>query len=217
MRNIFGMSNKRLPRDRVIKREQAEPILVPHLCGIQRACLRGMESFREFADTMPNLRIALKERTVAGFINDWVVQHARVEFPLDKQAGVEPFEERCLFGIGFGRKLLLRFKKSDEDDLTHNYPTRQQKESECQQLLIDGWEEATWVSACYHYTPAVDSIDRIIITCRHFGHLLWAIPVYDAGEGEEEGVLPYPGPKPIPPQPRKSRVVPKDLTKPEGE
>jgi hypothetical protein len=208
------MSTFRTVRDSLLKREAAEPILAPHFDKIQKCCLQGMASWLEFACAMPHLRLALLPRTMANFVNDWVVQHARGEFPLDKAKGVEPFDGLGFFCIGFDRKLILHFKKSDDADLTKNIPTKQQQEIQEHQRVIDGWEQVTWVSACYRLTPTADSIDRVVITCRWKSATLWHIPIYDARTEAEVGLIPFPEPQE--PQQRKSRVRPKGLTTPEG-
>jgi hypothetical protein len=203
--------------DRIIRREEAEPILAPHLGAIQTCCLKGHEAWKEFAEAMPHIRVPLMSRTMANFVNDWVVQHARTAFLSVER--VEAFEERGLFCLSFQRKILLRFKKADDDDMTRNYPTKQQMELGGQELqrLIPGWEEATWVSACYHFTPTLDAIDRIRITCRRSDHLLWCIPVYDAETDSSGGIIPFPEPQgPQPTDQRKSRVKPRNVKKPDG-
>lgn len=202
-------------RDRLIRQEDAETILAPHLDSICKVCLKGMDSWNDFAATQPNLRFALLSRTASNFINDWVVQYAREEFRPDPEAGVDPFDQNGLFVIGFKRRILLRFKRGDDNDSPSNIQTGQQQDIGCQQLTFEGWPEATWLHACYHVTPALDAIDRIVITCRFVGHRLWCIPVFKAGQNENISVLPFVEPQATPQ--RKSRVVPRNLETPEGE
>lgn len=213
-RILWSMSNFRSIRDAILTKEQAEPILAPHLGKIQTCCLQGMEAWLRFADSLPDLRVPLLSRTMANFVNDWVIQHARAEFPENRRKGIQPFEDRGFFCVGIERKIILRFKKADDDGMARNYPTKQQIEIGGQQLLIPGWIQPTIVSATYHFTRPLDAIDRIVITCIFNGHRLWQIPVYDGHDGMELGVLPFGDPQA--PGPRKSRVLPKDVTKPEG-
>ena len=208
------MNNFRSTRDAILSQEKAEPILAPFLGKVQNCCLNGMEAWLRFAESLPDLRIPLLSRTMANFVNDWVIQHARAEFPEDRVNGIEPFEDRGFFCVGINKQIIVRFKKADDEDMARNYPTKQQMEIGGQQLLIPGWIQPTVVSACYHFTEALDAIDRIVISCGFNGHRLWRIPVYDVNDGTETGVLPFGSPQE--PQPRKSRVLPKGATKPEG-
>jgi hypothetical protein len=209
------MSNFRSARDMILSREEAEPILAPYHGKFEACCLNGMAAWLQFAGSLPELRTPLLSRTMANFVNDWVIQHARVEFPEARAKGIEPFEDRGFFCVGIDRRVVVRFKKADDEDMGRNYPTKQQVEIGCQQLFIPGWTQPTVVSVCYHFTKALDAIDRIVITCGFNGHRLWRIPVYDRDDGIQREVLPF-GQPPSAPQPRKSRVLPKDTTKPEG-
>jgi hypothetical protein len=214
--NIFCMATIGDFANQVVSRDEAESILAPYLDDIPRACFLGIDSWTNFATTMPALRVPLTQRTEANFINDHVVQCARQLFLPDKEKEIDHIEEGGLFAVGFKRKLLLRFKKSRDGDLTSNIQTNQQKDIGCQQLLIPGWKQATWIYACYHV--AADAIDRVVITCRLYGHLVWApIVLFDGSfESEAAGVLPFAADAQSVPQ-RRSRVVPKNLTIPEGE
>lgn len=211
---LKSMSNFRSVLDAILSREKAEPILAPYFSKVQQCCLKGMEAWLRFAEITPDLRIPLLSRTMADFVNDWVVHYARSEFLDDRTNGVESFDERGFFCVGISRQIIMRFKKADDEDMARNYPTKQQIEIGGQQLIIPGWTQPTIVSACYHFTKTLDAIDRIVITCSFNGHRLWRIPVFDGNEGTETGVLPFGSPQA--PQPRKSKVLPKDIKKPEG-
>ena len=167
-------------------------------------------AWKQFADANPSARFPLTPRTMANFVNDHVVQEARIEFA--SVPGVSCFEERGLFALSFDKKLLMRLKKADEDDLTRNYPTLQQKDVRSQQLIIEGWEEATWVNAAYHFTPTSDAIDRILITCLMTDYNLWSISIYDAREEKEAETILFPEH-----QPRRVVVRPREVRKPSSD
>jgi hypothetical protein len=202
-------------KDNIVKREAAESILQPHLGIIQAVCLKGFKAWVEFSNGMPHLRAPLATRTMANFVNDWVVQEARIAF--DSVAGVKQGDEASSFCLCIENTLVLRFKKLDNDDATSNIRTKRQADIDAQFFEFPGWEATTLVSAGYHFTRAGDAIDRIKITCHYLAELLWWIPVYDAGASGASDLLPFPEPPTAPTVPeKKSRVKPKDLNMPEG-
>src|SRR5260370_5876070 len=106
------MSNLRSARDSIMKREAAEPMLQPHLSGIQKSCLQGLAAWNELVFSVPHLRFPITPRTMASFINDHLVQQAKLELPA-ASALTEHFEDRGIFLITFNRMILLPLQKSD--------------------------------------------------------------------------------------------------------
>lgn len=207
------MNNLNSHYKNLVGREKAEEILATHVNQIKSACLEGHAHFMEFVQKCPNLRFALNPRTVSGFINDWVVQVARINFMSVKN--VEIVDDLGFFCFVFDKTLLLRFKKADEDGRTSNVRTRQQEEIAAQVLEFQDWENVTWISAAYHLTKTADAIDRICINCWYGDRDLWSIPIFE--HGMEEPVLPFaetvasPKQQPAP----KVKVRAKNLKKPE--
>ena len=82
------MSNLNSHYKNLVSRERAEDILKAHIGKIKSSCLDGHAHFMEFAGKMPHLRFPLTARTVSGFINDWVVQEARINFASSKKVEI---------------------------------------------------------------------------------------------------------------------------------
>src|SRR5437660_12819218 len=120
------MSNLNSHYKNLVSRERAEDILKAHIGKIKSSCLDGHAHFMEFAGKMPHLRFPLTARTVSGFINDWVVQEARINFASSKK--VEILDDLGFFYLAFDKTLVLRFKKADDEGRTSNVRTRQQEE-----------------------------------------------------------------------------------------
>jgi hypothetical protein len=206
------MNNINTHINNVVRRERAVTLLQDHIKPLQVCVLEGFDVWLDFANKCPEFRVAMTPRTVAGFINDWVVQHAREQF-IEKRGEVEFSDDRGFFNIGFHRAIVLRFKKLDDDDGTSNIPTKQQQEIGAQCLQYRDWEAVTWVSAGYHFTKACDAIDRIAIVCHYAGRKLWDIPILDVAD--PESILLFDEPPVV--EPRKSKVRPKNMKQPKND
>jgi hypothetical protein len=200
--------------DNLVKKEKAEEILLPHLPTIRDCCFGGLSAFKEFEENCPRVRGPLRQRTIANIVNDWVVQTAKERFE-EKPGMVEFSEYLGFFVIGFDKLLTLRFKKIDDENCTSNVRTHQQKEIDAQVLQFDDWITPTWIYAGYHLTHACDAIDRIAVSCRYEDYVLWSIEVFDGESGASGDTLPFPITPP--PEPRKSKVKPKNLKDVEGD
>jgi hypothetical protein len=210
---MLRMNNLRTLRDHVITREEAQVVLKPHVTTIEDCVMRGFERWKDFAIAMPEHRLMVVNRTMSNMVNDFVVHYAREAFQPSK--GVRPFEEFGFFCVSFDERVLLRFKKLDDDDTTSNIPTDQQIQISCQQLEIPGSAPATWIAAGWHFSALRDQIDKVLITC-HFGpNLIWALPVFDP-QSEGAGTIRFPTEQRAPGS-KKSRVKAKNIVLPEGQ
>ena len=121
---------------KLISREEAERLLGPYFERFEICVLEAFAAWTEFASQMPGIRAPLGSRTRASFINDHMAHRARGLFESEK--GVKLFEQFGFLCLNFDSRVVVHFKKLDEDGIPSSYPTEQQKKIAAQELEFPG-------------------------------------------------------------------------------
>ena len=110
-------------------------------------------------------------RTIASLIHDSIRMRITREFSEAPEVITRDFNG--IFGLLLEGKLLIRFKKLNEDFTTANIPTLQTKNFDNQES-IEGFPKAHDLYCGYVHDGAWSSIRNIYIICREGDMTLWA-------------------------------------------
>jgi hypothetical protein len=137
---------------------------------------------------------SVSNRTRANLVYDYAVKEAwRL---LDGRDCIRLSEQRGFLLISVEDKLLLRFKKYRKGLVTSGIATGQRELFDHQQLTLAGMPPMTNIVAGYELDAFQREIERVAITCRVDGRLIWTIDVPQPDSGI---VVPVPSPtEPLP-------------------
>jgi hypothetical protein len=160
--------------DGLVTAEPAYELLYPHYGRITACVAAGLEAWKELQEKSPEKCLPLTSCTVAGIIQNHMVQHARMVF-----SGMEPDvvmigDSGFLIVDLFGR-LKMRFKKLSERLHPYNVATYRQRACDNQTLFERG---ATLVTTGYRVTPLGVFKDAHIV-CWSGSELRWSLPLPD--------------------------------------
>jgi hypothetical protein len=162
--------------DGLLTSEQAYQLLHPHFDRIAACVGAGFDAWSGFQERSPEECLPLTSCTVAGIIQNHMVQYAKTVF-----GGMEP-DVAVLGDSGFlivdlfGR-IKMRFKKLSERLHPYNVSTHQQRACDNQMLFERG---ATLVTAGYRMTPFGEFRDAHIV-CWSGSELRWSLRLPDVG------------------------------------
>lgn len=143
----------------VITEASARTILDPYKNQLRECVTQAWEDYESQYGLVRHIHTP---RTRANIVHDHMVHHARRLFEGD--AAVSMHEIKGLFLVEINGRLLVRFKKLDEDKRHHNYPTPQNLDF-WGQLDLPGIPHLTRLVAGYELNNLQTDINAIYVTC----------------------------------------------------
>ena len=171
------IETRKLFDDGLISGGEAQQILRPYLGHIGNCIGTGIRGWEAFQEALPTECVPLTSRTIAGIINDLMVDYARHVFsPMQPQ--VVTSDGAGFLVVDFLGRLKMRFKKLSRRLHPYNYATHQQRACEEQTLFGPA---ATFVTAGYRMTDLGEFQDAHIV-CWNASELRWSIQLPDVLE-----------------------------------
>ncbi len=158
---------------KILTRQETEVVLEPHYSKITDAISNG---FGDYLKVLANLnaegkRVVFKKGTIAGMIHDFI--KARIKDAFTENDNVETKEFNRIFGVHIDGKILIRFKKINNDFTTSNIQTKQTVDFE-KQYEIEGLPgKSTFLYAGYLPDATWTNIKNIYLLCKKGGNLVW--------------------------------------------
>jgi hypothetical protein len=164
----------------ILTKKEAENFLTPYLDKIVGAI---SDAFNDYLKIVESGNYELRKTTIAGLIHDMTRKKIKCLFIDDEN--IEAKEYNKIFGIKICDKLLIRFKKINDDFSTSNIQTLQTIQY-ANQLEIEGFpENPTLLYAGYMPDATWTSIKNIYLMCKHGDNLLWQIDLTGSMEQTE--------------------------------
>lgn len=165
----------------LITKEQAQPILEPHLEKIRRSITDAIDTYNtEYA----HLRHRHSARTDANTCRDLIIDNIKREF--DDVQGVRWSEKGGLFLLTIDGLVVLKFKKFNTRLLSSNIPTRQTQLLLSQEL--PGMPPNGLLHVGYLLDPLSSRLEGIYITCRVGSHNEWSMDISSATEVQTRSI-----------------------------
>lgn len=163
------------PRETMfISEGEAKKILEPHFPAFRRIMYAAWAEWELISSEQ---RAKLLARARANCLYDFIVHHAKVHF--DKVKGVEPFERRGLFLLGFYGLLTIRFKKLGRGKRSSNIQTQQQIDFNLQ-IDLPGIPKAVRLTIGYVLDIPQTRIKDVLVTLQTGSQLAWHFPIQEA-------------------------------------
>lgn len=159
-------------RKNILSRENAQKLFKDHYDDIVACVQHGLNSF---ANLPPAIRSNLRNRTLAGVLNDLIVKDAVRRFEGDELIQINDDCDGAFFI--FSGLAALRFKKVTTFLAPSNVPTRRQLQIREQQLEFEGISRPTVVNVGYQLNSIWTDVTGVTLFCRRGGSIVWKIPV----------------------------------------
>ena len=153
------------------------------LMAIRSSIVAGWARYEGLA---PELKAIMSRVTRAGFIHDFMVEHADKAF--DALHDVRRADRNGLIMYAFADSIVLRFKKLDDELTSRNHRTRQSDAYLWQQMEFEGLEAPTFLQAGYVLNDLGTALEGMYLACPNGRRNLWVIQ-YDL-RAEENRVIP---------------------------
>ncbi|WP_040300651.1 hypothetical protein [Agrobacterium albertimagni] len=179
--------------------DEVQAVLAPYHSQIQRVVVDSYEEWQRVSSfrAMSGYSPVLYSRTMANYVFDAIARNAQSTFSCDRTVLIR--QESQTIKFIFGGKVIVRFKKGDEDNLGKNILTQAVLDYLDPQQILPGFPpEAAKVEIVWSSNEIGTSIEEILVVARDRHALLWSYRIDDeAGGVDESGVLPFPtGPGP---------------------
>lgn len=152
---------------------EAVGILEPHFNSIWRIVTGAWGDYNEHYKEMKH---KYTPTCRANIIHSHMVDNAKKEFEGVK--GVKPMVIDGLFILSIENKLVVRFKKLDDDMKSRNYPTNRQIDY-LAQMDIPGIPLATRLEAGYQLNELQTGYKSVLITCPQGSKIAWYLEVQE--------------------------------------
>ncbi len=149
-----------------ISEEAARAILKPYENDLQDCIISAWNTYSQYA-----FRHIHTARTRACIVHDHMVDNARQRF--ENRPNTRTYEIGGVFFVEIEEKVLIRFKKLDEDKLSCNIPTQQSLEFLGQMELPHMPPKVTRLIAGYELNGLQTAIRAVSITCPNGSHNAW--------------------------------------------
>jgi hypothetical protein len=131
---------------------------------------------------------------MANYVFDAIARNAQTTFGRDKSVHIR--QEAQTIKFIFEGKVIVRFKKGDDDHLGKNIPTQAVLDYLDPQQTLPGFPpEAAKVEIVWSANDIGTAIEDVMVVARDGNKQLWSYRIEeDAGEAGESSVLPFPDP-----------------------
>lgn len=143
----------------MLSHAEAETILDPYK-GLLREVVDS--AWRDYCSLRNNIPHVFTPRTRASIIHDFMVSHARNKLAGIK--GVRLLDVGGLFLVEINEKILIRFKKLNDDKMPNNIPTQQALDF-MEQLELPGMPHIIRLVVGYELNKLQTGIQAISVTC----------------------------------------------------
>lgn len=179
--------------------EEVKVALSPYHGRIKQVVIEGFDEWLRVAAfrVTSGYSSVLYSRTVANYVFDAIARNAQVVFGREKTIRVR--QETQTIKFIFGGKVIVRFKKGDEDNLGKNILTQAVLDYLDPQQTLPGFPpEAAKVEIVWKANDIGTAVEEVIVVARDGNTLLWSYRIDDeADEAGGSGILPFPvGPAP---------------------
>jgi len=179
--------------------DEVKVALSPYHGRIKQVVIEGFDEWLRVAAfrVTSGYSSVLYSRTVANYVFDAIARNAQVVFGREKTIRVR--QETQTIKFIFGGKVIVRFKKGDEDNLGKNILTQAVLDYLDPQQTLPGFPpEAAKVEIVWKANDIGTAVEEVIVVARDGNTLLWSYRIDDdADEAGGSGVLPFPaGPAP---------------------
>lgn len=141
----------------------------------------------DYFSLLKHIPQTIKLRTTYNLIYDFIESHARNTF--DAVPGVKILDHNGLFLLLVRDKLVLRFKKLNNEKMPSNIPTIQATYYMNQELELPNYPHHTMLIVGYELDHLKTRLQEITITCPNGNSNLWSFNI-DGTQGAEIVELP---------------------------
>lgn len=174
--------------------EDVQSALLPYHGKIKSVIVDGYDewqrvsAFRATSGYSP----VLYSRTTANYVFDAIARNAQATFGRDKTVRIR--QEAQTIKFIFSGKVIVRFKKGDDDHLGKNILTQAVLDYLDPQQTLPGFPpEAAKVEIVWSANDIGTAIEDVMVVARDGNNLLWSYRIDDdAGEIGDSSVLPFP-------------------------
>lgn len=179
--------------------EEVKAALSPYHVRIKQVVIEGYDEWRRVAAfrATSGYSPVLYSRTVANYVFDAIARNAQTVFGREKAVRIR--QETQTIKFIFAGKVIVRFKKGDEDHLGKNILTQAILDYLDPQQTLPGFPpEAAKVEIVWTANEIGTAVEDVVVVARDGNTLLWSYRIDDdAGEAGGVSVLPFPdGPTP---------------------
>lgn len=177
--------------------EDVKAALSPHHNQIKQIVADAYDEWQRIAAfrATSGYSPVLYSRTVANYVFDSIARNAKKVFSREKTVVIR--QETQTIKFIFAGKVIVRFKKGDEDHLGKNILTQAVMDYLDPQQTLPGFPpEAAKVEIIWAANDIGTAIENVMVVARDGNSLRWSYSIDDV-EAEATGVLPFPaGPAP---------------------
>lgn len=174
--------------------EDVQATLSPYHGHIKQVIADGYDEWQRVSTfrAMNGYSPVLYSRTIANYVFDAIARNAQATFGRDRTVRIR--EEAQTIKFIFAGKVIVRFKKGDDDHLSKNILTQAVLDYLDPQQTLPGFPpEAAKVEIVWSANDIGTAIEEILVVARDGDTVLWSYRVDDdAGEAGDSNVLPFP-------------------------
>lgn len=150
----------------ILKKEEADALLSKYYPRIVDAIQKGFEDYLDLIRyrSEQGKMTDYNARTIASIIHDNIAMSLSLQFSDEPAVSAKDFNG--IYGLLLEGKLLIRFKKLNEDYSTSNIPTRQTISYDNQESIEGFPEIPTFLYCGYIHDGTWSSIKNIYLICR---------------------------------------------------
>lgn len=179
--------------------EDVKSALSPYHDSIKQVISSGYDEWQRVSAfrAMSGYSPVLYPRTMANYVFDAIARNAQATFGRDKTVRIR--QEAQTIKFIFAGKVVVRFKKGDDDQLGKNILTQAVLDYLDPQQTLPGFPpEAAKVEIVWSANDIGTEVEEIAVVARDGNTLKWSYRINDAsGENGDFNVLPFPdGPAP---------------------
>ena len=110
-------------------------------------------------------------RTKANLLWDWITTMARSEF--DEVPNIKPLEQEQTVWFKYDDSIIFRFKKSNTDGYSRNFPTQAAIAYHNQQIELEGFPQIIRIEFVYIPNMTETDLEDIRVVCRNEDQIAW--------------------------------------------
>lgn len=177
-----------------MSQEDIKSALSPYHSQLKQVVAAGYDEWQRVSDfrAMSGYSPVLYSRTMANYVFDAIARNAQKTFGRDKTVRIR--QETQTIKFIFAGKVIVRFKKGDDDHLGKNIPTQAVLDYLDPQQTLPGFPpEAAKVEIVWAANDIGTGIEEVLVVARDGNASLWSYRIDDdASENAGSGVLPFP-------------------------